>query len=737
MIVKIWPIHASSSGGTRKPGGLQGIKNASDYIQGEQKVTVSNEKLDDISAFAGVFSDENDRLQAVKQLSRVVEYTADSDKTKVKYITKYRCSSDDIALEFQTTAEMLSLKSDGKAKVNTGIVAFHMVQSFPEGLDISDEEVHQCGVELLLKLKKHQGIICSHVHPVIDEEGEVHGKCKHNHILFNAFMCPEHYDPKKGGPRKYHDCTDTYRQLQVYNDEIAIAHGLPIIRDQDMERAYSWKEIDSINRGTSWKERMRMDLDMARRASKNWDDFAKALTFQEYSIDEKKHVTYTSPDGKKARGSSLGNRFTRQSLELYWAERDHAMQRIKRDIGENGHLILSDFVYHYGEPLFAKIPIGPQFVEDQQFYLLPLSNETKADKEAMCSYFNMAERYDICDAEGHIVNAAAGLELLRCIEDLRDETLMAWREQVRLQEKEKDEANRRCAEEEEEKRRRRETYENKRFLNSRTGNPYYVGIYDEDGRRRTMIELIYILALVILDKEEYLWIIVDVPEDQKDEVFYASPNWKIQMLIDSIELSRKEGLDTPADLDKRLDIVGADLSRTRGMLKAAIHVKESMNPLAAVVADYKKTKKLAETILAMEHSGEKVDLLKQHSDVLTQYKSAKKMMYRYRLMNEAAIIDFDKRYYQTNRDVERLKKEEKELRGHYSRLKKLEYSLQLAEDPKYIYGPRYPGEGYTFYRKKEEEEAPRKLWDKIVDAEIRAGAAYAASGAEREKGDAR
>ena len=207
------------------------------------------------------------------------------------------------------------------------------------------------------------------------------------------------------------------------------------------------------------------------------------------------------------------------------------------------------------------------------------------------------------------------------------------------------------------------------------------------------------------------------------------------MLIDSIELSRKEGLDTPAQLHKRLDAVGSDLSRTRSALAAVSGARDNMKPLAIMISDYKSTKKLAEAILGMEDSREKREFREMHADVLERYKAAKKTMNRNHISDEAAVIDFDKRYYKICRDVESLEEKEKELREHYRRLKKLGHSLLLAEDPKFIYGPEYPDEGYTFYKKEKAREQPKKLWDKIVDAETRAGAAYDAGGAESEKGD--
>ena len=87
------------------------------------------------------------------------------------------------------------------------------------------------------------------------------------------------------------------------------------------------------------------------------------------------------------------------------------------------------------------------------------------------------------------------------------------------------------------------------------------------------------------------------------------------------------------------------------------------------------------------------------------------MMSANRVAREEDIVDFEQRYSRICADVQDLETRLKDHAEHYRRLKKLEYSLQLAQEPEFVYGPSYPGFGFQF-KDREEEEQPVRLWDK-------------------------
>lgn len=708
MIVKIWPIKADYNGQKGKVGGMEGLKNSVEYIMDQEKVTTKKEDIMDYIPYEEADMLESSEINTDVDFDRVVNYMSNKDKTENKYISTYLCSNEEPVKDFITSKKNLILKSPPNVISDTGAVAYHIVQSFPRDLDISDEEVHQCGIELVEKLKKYQAIVCSHVHSVTDENQEVHGVCKHNHILINAYIHPDFYDPKRGGQAKYNDCINTYRQLQIYNDEIAIEHGLPIIRDPDTQRVYSWLENDAKNKNSSWKESIRIDIEMCRRVSKDWDEFVRLMARQGYSLKDKKHITYTSPDGHVARGDTLGSQYTKQSLEMYWSIRDNAYKSLKEDLKMNDEPVLSDFVYHYPDTLSIKIPLGPQFMENRQFAYIPLNKNTKGTEESFRTYMEINKLYDICDSTGQVITAASGIEIIRSIEDLRDEERMRYREEVRMKEEEIREERRRREEEKEEQKQR---YSNDNFRNSRTGKLYFCGVYDENGRRRTAIELIFVLALIIMKKEDYLWEARERPlMEEENEAFFANTNWKLQNSYDAMVLAKEEQIETPVQLLKRLDIVGADLSRTRKAFNNTSRAVEKMQSLNQAIQTYKRMNKIIEGINALPEGKEKEDLLAKYANEIEEYKIAKHVMHEHHVESDKDIIDFDIRYDKICRDAAELESRLNEYKEEYRRLKKIEYSLQLAQDPKYVYGP-----SYSAPEKTQTKQYP-SLWDKEAQA---------------------
>jgi len=677
MIVKIWPIKGDYASQPGKVGGVEGLKNALDYICDDEKVMV---KQDDLRSMNIMQDDGRSGPEYTEtNTTRVIRYMANEDKIEGKYISGYLCNPENAVTEFDMARTLTLARAGEEREKETGAVAFHIVQSFPEGLDISDEEVHQCGLELCEKINAHQAVICSHVHPAVDEQsGEVHGKCKHNHIMINAYIHPDKIDPMYPNRLKYNDCKETYALLREWNDEIAIEHGLPIIRNPDEERTYSWKEVDATNKGLSWKERMRMDIEAARRVSSNWNEFLAVMKKAGYIINEGAHVTYTAPDGsRKARGGTLGKEYTKESLELYWSLRRYTQQAVEESIRDNASSPLLTLAENSPGQIHVGIPIGIQGKENRTLYYMPI-DKVKADRDALETYFNAEEIYDVFNPDHQAVTTATGAEIIRCIEQLRQE---------------RDALTPETPEEEyEEERKKNRYYTNPNFYNSRTKRPYRTSLYDHTGRRRTTLELLFILAITILKKEDGLWQPTSAPKGREKEVLYADTNWKIQNMMDSMYLAQTENIESVAQLEQRLDAAGASYSRTKSALRKTLRAKEKMDTLYEAVQEYQKTKELAERLHGLPDGRDKVELQEKHKDVIQRYKNAKAVMYRYQVTEEAQVEDFLLRYDRIQDDIIDLESRFDEAKEEYRKLKKLHYNASLAENAQYCYGVEYTHE---------------------------------------------
>ncbi len=682
MIVKVWPIKADYASNPGKVGGLAGLKNAVDYIADPEKTGALDERTVRKIQIETQDMRKNSYINREKDLQKVIRYMANEDKIEEKLVSGYHCSPELAVSEFQRVMTHYGKQAKGN-------IAYHMVQSFPEDLDISDEEVHACGLELCEKLKLYQAVVCSHVHPVLDDEGVMHGVCKHNHILFNAYPLPSLRDPDAKGPLKYHDCKASYRQLQIWNDEIAIEHGLPIIRTPDLERTYSWSETEAANKGVSWKERIRSDIENAKKATSNWNEFVAYMADMKYRIRDGKQVTYIAPDGKhRARGNTLGRAYTKEDMEVYWHLREEMLKNIDAEVDSNASPSLSE-LRHLGAATVA-IPLGAKGKKEQGIYQLSFDRE-QLSQDALYTYFEPKQLYDVYDEDGRIMGAVSGEETIAYYLNRDSDRERNKRAAEQEEENEQTETIRRHQSEQEDEK-KKSYYSNALFQNSRSNKPYKIRFYDASGRRISSLEAMFILAVVVLKNEDGLWLPSTVPPDKMNEACYATTNWKIQNMLDSVQLAREEHIETPADVARRLDSTGAAYSRARASLRRNTHVKEKMEDLKAAVVAYEKNKDLVEAVYNMPDGEEKSLMLKEYAEELNRYKEAVAVMYAHGFHKgrfEAEIIDFKKRWRHVEDNLQAATQQYNEARESYRKLKKLQYNMALAQNTKYCYGPEY------------------------------------------------
>jgi len=708
MIVKIWPVK-----------GDQGTHSCMLYIQDDEKIVrvemdetgrmKSREELD-TQALYGVDADTF-FIEHEEDINRVIHYMANKDKTQSKLVSGYLCDPDVAAEDFRyARMKTLALKGADNVDLQKDTMSFHLVQSFPEELNISDEEVHQCGIELLKKLDKHQGLVCSHVVPVRDEEGEVHGKCKHNHILINAYIHPSKFDPEHPRRVKYNDCIETYKQLQIWNDEIAIDHGLPIILNPDLDKVYSWKESAEVKAGHSWKERMRLDIEAARREANTWEQFVQYMNNEGYTLRDGKYVSYTAPDGKhKARGETLGTPYTRQGLELYWTLRDRSMHALTNTVQENQAPPLLQLAISQDTPLTVNVPLGQSTEGERAYYPLPLV-KAQRKREVLNTYFSEHDLYDVKDSSGKVVASATGAEIVECLDMLRrgqDELYRKWQqemEQTSDQEQKQQWEDIVRQEQEAAEQRQRERYQQRqrqrqyvsKYKNSRTGKPYHTNLYDEKtGRRRTSLELIFLIAMVTIKSEDGLWEVKNPPPDVRTSPNFGPTDWKIQSMIDALYVSEEIGLESPSDVAEKLQEVGAAYSRARAAVNRSQNALDKMKGLAFGLREYEETRAIAERIDALPDGPEKEKMLEQFATEIERYQKARSIMNGYKVNTQDQIRDFWRRYDDITRNLPEMQERYDNLKEEYRKVKTLNYRLTLAQTELFCFGPAYDPERVT------------------------------------------
>lgn len=677
MICKIIPIKQS-----------RGIKDCWNYISDENKVISINKKdgkLNKTTVDTSIFGMSAEEYVLGKMdFNNVLAYMQNDKKThntenvQKKYISGYMCDPNSAVEEF-LNVKIRNLMSQNKSlKDETGNHAYHIIQSFPENLDISDDEVHQCGRELVEKLGDYQAVICSHVHPVINDEGEITGKCKHNHILINSHIHPSKLNPDKPNIYKYNNCRKTYAQLQQWNDEIAIAHGVPIIREVETEKRYSWKKSHEENKGTSWVKQVANDIKRTMQFSANWDEFKRLMEEQGYHIREtENHVTYTTPDHtsdnrQKIRGKTLGREYTKEYMQGYWralteAQGEMALAENKKSKAP----LISALMEENNGNLFVQVNYKNRY---KSYYLdIPLKNPRRImSQETLETYFAPNETYSISTQDHNSILEVTGQDIFDYYEELH-----------KKRKKEREQGNEAFD--------NQQYYHDKTKINSNTNKPYKISLWDANGRKRTTIELVCILAMVII-KNEHPPAFSNYSHrfKNKDGKFiYAQTDWKLQNMYNTMVMARDKGIDDKAQMEARLDRVGKDIARKKKQLKNLTPKYNQMANIKKIIDQYEAVKEACEAVFSMPEGKEKEDALKELETEIEQYNASKRYMHLKNLNTPEQIDDFNKRYRSIEEHMKSLQDELRVVKEEYRQLKKMEYNIAMAENNQFCYGPDY------------------------------------------------
>ena len=222
----------------------------------------------------------------------MIDYAVDGDKTeKFFYVSGVNCIPENAAQTFSTTQERF-----GKT---TGIVAYHMYQSFVED-EVDAATAHEIGVRLAKELfeERFEVVVATHLNT-----GHFH-----NHFVINAVSW-------KDG-KKYNDCKDSYRLIRETSDKLCREYGLSVIEHpQGKGMSYAeWKaEQDGV---PTLRSSIRAAIDLAVKCSVNKYQFAGMMNEMGFIIDESgKHAKIKHVGTKRfVRFNSLGDGYSIEEI---------------------------------------------------------------------------------------------------------------------------------------------------------------------------------------------------------------------------------------------------------------------------------------------------------------------------------------------------------------------------------------------------------------------------------------
>ena len=190
-----------------------------------------------------------------------------------------------------------------------GVMFYHMVQSFPKGANIDPRAAHEAARRLAGYFEGCEVLVCTHT----DRE-HIHSHCIINSVNF-----------KTG--RKVHMADEQIQELRVRNDQICEELSLPKFQrnEQRQSRGMSNAEYYTADRGESWKFELMRVIDECMRYAASREDFLALLRAEGYGAtwtDNRKSITYTTPDGRKCRDSKLHmTKYLKENMEAEFGYR--------------------------------------------------------------------------------------------------------------------------------------------------------------------------------------------------------------------------------------------------------------------------------------------------------------------------------------------------------------------------------------------------------------------------------
>lgn len=254
-------------------------------------------------------------------VNRSLAYILNPDKTEdLLYTNAVNClpNAKDAYLMTKTVYEHFSshkfdepLPKQGKGRVK----AIHYIQSFDPKDNISPELAHQIARTFA---RKAFGDSCQVVIATHNDRMHVH-----NHIIINTYGIDG---------RKFNDNWETRKKLREISDRVCLAFGIkPIEPKQGAKQNISYSEWEHKQRGTSWKQKIRLEIDGLILKVKNVDELLAELEMLGYAVKRGKYISVKAPEQQRAvRLKTLGEDYTIESL---------ASRILWKDVGSGGALL--------------------------------------------------------------------------------------------------------------------------------------------------------------------------------------------------------------------------------------------------------------------------------------------------------------------------------------------------------------------------------------------------------------
>ena len=197
---------------------------------------------------------------------------------------------------------------------DSGVMFYHMVQSFPKGAAVDPRQAHEAARRLAEYFEGCEVLVCTHV----DRE-HIHSHCVINSVNFET-------------GKKLHMAKEQLQELMRRNDMICQKMGLPVFEPTAQQaRGMSGAEYHTALKGQSWKLRLMNTIDECMKYAADKDAFVSLMTSEGYTVrweGTRKYITYTTPDGMRCRDNKLHEeKYCKEAMEHEFRIRAKLVQR--------------------------------------------------------------------------------------------------------------------------------------------------------------------------------------------------------------------------------------------------------------------------------------------------------------------------------------------------------------------------------------------------------------------------
>ncbi len=229
--------------------------------------------------------------------------------------------------------------------------------------------------------------------------------------------------------------------------------------------------------------------------------------------------------------------------------------------------------------------------------------------------------------------------------------------------------------------------------------------YDEEGRRRSELEMVLLTAMqMILEGEAYGIGDGYAVENSTREKKEMQKQRRYRRIAAVMEDAKKAGIGSEEELKARLDRTGAELSHVKLEIKKNQDLLCRMEAVMQVLREYEEVRNTVESISLLPEGEMKENIRRQREEEITRYKKAKAALYRFRCAGDDQIADFRTRYENLKEKLSLLRIRSGMLRRDYKGLMRIKDGLELARNEDFILGRLYEEDGPDADGRREEPQ---------------------------------